>query len=57
VSERDLVPSDLELATEVFITSSTTGIMPVHCVDEYTYATPGHRTANAKETIARLSNL
>jgi branched-chain amino acid aminotransferase len=57
VSERDLVPSDLELATEVFITSSTTGIMPVHCVDEHTYATPGHRTANAKETIARLSNL
>ena len=56
VSEKDLVPSDLALATEVFITSSTTGIVPVHCVDERSYATPGHLTATAMEIIERLSS-
>jgi branched-chain amino acid aminotransferase len=55
VSEQDLVPSDLALATEVFITSSTTGIVPVHCVDERSYATPGHLTAAAMDLIERLS--
>ena len=57
VSEQDLVPSDLALATEVFITSSTTGIVPVHCVDERSYATVGHLTATAMEMIDRLSSL
>jgi branched-chain amino acid aminotransferase len=57
VSEQDLVPSDLALATEVFITSSTTGIVPVHCVDERSYATPGHLTAAAMEMIERLASL
>jgi branched-chain amino acid aminotransferase len=57
VSEQDLVPSDLALATEVFITSSTTGVVPVHCVDERSYATPGHLTAAAMEMIERLSSL
>ncbi len=57
VSEQDLVPSDLALATEAFITSSTTGIVPVHCVDERSYATPGHLTAAAMEMIERLASL
>jgi branched-chain amino acid aminotransferase len=56
VSEQDLIPSDLALATEVFITSSTTGIVPVHCVDERSYATGGHLTARAMEIIERLSS-
>lgn len=56
VIEQDLVPSDLALATEVFITSSTTGIVPVHCVDERSYATVGHLTARAMEIIERLSS-
>jgi branched-chain amino acid aminotransferase len=56
VSEQDLVPSDLALATEVFITSSTTGIVPVHCVDERSYATPGPLTAAAMEMIERLAS-
>ena len=56
VSEQDLDPSDLELATEVFITSSTTGIVPVHRVDERSYATHGHRTSAAMEMIERLSS-
>jgi branched-chain amino acid aminotransferase len=57
VSEQDLVPSDLALATEVFITSSTTGVVPVHCVDERSYEAPGHLTAAAMEMIERLSRL
>jgi branched-chain amino acid aminotransferase len=57
VSEQDLVPSDLALATEVFITSSTTGIVPVHCVDERSYATHGPLTAAAMDLIERLSRL
>jgi branched-chain amino acid aminotransferase len=57
VSEQDLMPLDLALATEVFISSSTTGVVPVHCVDERSYATPGHRTAAAIEMIERLSSL
>ena len=56
-SEQDLMPSDLALATEIFITSSTTGVVPVRCVDERSYATPGHRTAVAIEMIERLSSL
>ena len=56
VIEQDLVPSDLALATEVFITSSTTGIVPVHRVDERSYATVGHLTARAMEIIERLSS-
>ena len=57
VSEQDLMPSDLALATEIFITSSTTGVVPVHRVDERSYATPGHRTAAAIKMIERLSSL
>ena len=57
VSEQDLMPSDLALATEVFITSSINGVVPVHCVDERSYATHGHRTAAAIEMIERLSSL
>lgn len=57
VSEQDLMPSDFALATEIFITSSTTGIVPVHCVDERSYAAPGRLTATAIEMIERLSSL
>jgi branched-chain amino acid aminotransferase len=55
VSEQDLFPSDLELATEVFISSSTTGVVPVRSVDGHTYAAPGRLTARALETIEKLS--
>ena len=57
VSEQDLMPSDLALATEIFISSSITGVVPVHCVDERSYATHGHRTAAAIDVIKRLSSL
>jgi len=54
-SERDLFPSDFERATEAFITSSTTGVVPVQRIDDRVFPTDGQFTATAHEAIAKLS--
>jgi branched-chain amino acid aminotransferase len=56
-SERDLFPSDFERATEAFITSSTTGVVPVQRIDDRAFPTDGQFTATAREAIAKLSAL
>lgn len=57
VAESDLTPADLERATEVFVTSSTTGVMPVHQVDDRPYRIDGSHTASARALIERVSAL
>lgn len=52
-----LTPADLERATEVFVTSSTTGVMPVHRVDDHPHRIDGSHTANARAVIDRFSAL
>lgn len=52
VSEIDLRPVDLERSTEVFITSSTTGVVPVRQVDATDFSTNGPRTSEARALIA-----
>lgn len=47
--------SVLERADEVFITSSTKDVLPIHGVDERPIPAPGPLTARAGEIFARLS--
>ena len=54
-TERDLFPSDLAQATAVFITSSTTGVVPVHRVDQLRFADDSQQTAAANDAIENLS--
>ena len=54
-TERDLFPSDLAQATAVFITSSTTGVVPVHRVDKLQFAEDSQQTATADDVIENLS--
>jgi branched-chain amino acid aminotransferase len=53
--EGDLFPADLEKATEVFITSSTTGVVPVHAVNELRYTNNSQQTTIANNVIENLS--
>jgi branched-chain amino acid aminotransferase len=48
----ELTPADLEAASEVFITSSTRDIQPVHAVDEHRFDAPGPISAKAVQTFA-----
>lgn len=50
--ERDLHPSDLHDATEVFITSSTTDVVPVARIDEIDFDVDGPFTLLARSVIA-----
>ena len=54
-TERDLFPSDLAQATAVFITSSITGVVPVHRVDKLQFAEDSQQTAAANDVIENLS--
>ena len=54
-TEADLAPNELERATEVFVTSSTTGVVPVQQVDDRHYRIDGTHTTNARSVIDRLS--
>lgn len=47
--------SILERAEEVFITSSTKDVLPVHAIDDRSIAAPGPVTARAAEIFSRLS--
>ena len=47
--------SVLQRADEVFITSSTKDVLPVHAIDDRTVVAPGPVTARAAEIFARLS--
>lgn len=53
--EAELTPADLAAATEVFITSSTRDIQPVHLLDDHGYDAPGPVTAKAVQTFAERS--
>ena len=52
-TELDLLPSDFDRATEVFITSSTTGIVPVRRVDDRDFPTDGVKTTQARSALER----
>jgi branched-chain amino acid aminotransferase len=54
-TEAELPVSALDEATEVFITSSTRDVQPVHAVDGRTYATDGKLTAAAVADFAERS--
>jgi len=54
-AERDLFPADLAEASEIFITSSTTGVIPVHKVDEIQFANKPLQTNAASDVIEKLS--
>jgi len=54
-AEHNLFPSDFARATEAFITSSTTGVVPVQRIDDRVFPTDGQFTATADEAIAKLS--
>jgi branched-chain amino acid aminotransferase len=54
-TDRDLFPADLVQATAVFITSSTTGVVPVHLVNELRYADDSQETSAANDVIENLS--
>ena len=54
--EVELPLSVLDRATEVFITSSTRDVQPVHAVDTRAYAGPGPITAEAVETFTARSS-
>jgi len=56
VQAEPLPMSVLDLATEVFITSSTKDVMGVHAIDDRLLAAPGPVTARAAEIFARLSH-
>ncbi len=53
--EVELPESVLDQADEVFITSSTRDVQPVHAVDSRTYAVPGPETDLVAGTFARRS--
>jgi branched-chain amino acid aminotransferase len=46
-SESDLLPDDLDRADEVFITSSTTGVLPVAAIDQRQFRLDGPHTTRA----------
>ncbi len=54
-TEHNLFPPDFQRATEAFITSSTTGVVPVQRIDDRAFTTIGKSTAVAQEAIAKLS--
>ncbi len=54
-TDRDLFPADLVQAKAVFITSSTTGVVPVHLVNELRYADDSQETSAANDVIENLS--
>ncbi len=54
-TEAELPADVLEVATEVFITSSTRDVMAVHAVDARAYPTDGPVTAAAADTFRRRS--
>ena len=54
--EVDVPLSDLPNASEVFITSSTRDVQPVHRVDGVAYAAPGPITAAVREEFERRSS-
>ena len=54
-TERDLFPADLAQATEIFTTSSTTGVVPVHRVDQLRFASDSQQTAAANDVIENFS--
>jgi branched-chain amino acid aminotransferase len=56
VRAEPLPMSVLEEADEVFITSSTKDVLPVHAIDDRPFAAPGPLTARAAEIFARLSS-
>lgn len=53
--EDELGAGSVDRATEVFITSSTRDVQPVHAVDDRMYAVPGPVTAAAMATFASRS--
>jgi branched-chain amino acid aminotransferase len=55
VRAEPLPMSILERADEVFITSSTKDVLPVHAIDERPIVAPGRVTARAAEIFARRS--
>jgi branched-chain amino acid aminotransferase len=55
VREEPLPMAMLEEATEVFITSSTKDVLPVHAVDDRMIQAPGPVTAHVAAIFARLS--
>ena len=55
VREEPLPMSILKQAAEVFITSSTKDVLPVHAIDDQSLAAPGPVTARAAEIFERLS--
>jgi branched-chain amino acid aminotransferase len=55
VRAEPLPMSVLDRATEVFITSSTKDVLPVHAIDDRRVAAPGPVTARAVEIFARRS--
>jgi branched-chain amino acid aminotransferase len=55
VRAEPLPMSILDRATEVFISSSTKDVLPVHAIDDRPVAAPGPVTARAVEIFARLS--
>ncbi|MEP7193453.1 MAG: aminotransferase class IV [Actinomycetota bacterium] len=57
VREEPLPMSILGRAAEVFITSSTKDVLPVHAIDDRPIPAPGPTTARAAEIFARLSTL
>ena len=50
--ERDLTPADLSAAGELFVTSSTRDVHPVHDLDGQLFETPGPVTAAAMTQFA-----
>ena len=54
VTDADLTPADLDRASEVFITSSTTGIVPVHRIDSRDFAIHGPLTTLARSRLFEL---
>ncbi len=51
-TESDLRPEDLDRADEVFITSSTTGVLPVTAVDQRQFPIDGPHTARAVSVVS-----
>jgi branched-chain amino acid aminotransferase len=56
VREGPLPMSILDRASEVFITSSTKDVLPVHAVDDRQVEAPGPMTSRAAEIFSRLSS-
>jgi len=52
--EVDLFPTDLDRATEVFVTSSTTGAVPVRRIDDRTFPVPGPVTDRIRAHLRAL---